>query len=150
MIVLPCSQLTMRMVPASTFRRNDETMSGITPSTPTRTAATIISVSVIWNPLRERPTVYEVSSRRGQCERLWRDCVSYLCLRCGLRLQREPERQHYVRAESEFQESAVPHLPIREKSIHCLWNRILSRRVLPTLLQIRASARAGIQSEKAN
>src|ERR1700680_850873 len=47
MMVLPCSQLTILIVPASTFRRNDETMRGITPSTPTRTAATITSVSVM-------------------------------------------------------------------------------------------------------
>src|SRR6267378_8100140 len=47
MIVLPCSQLTILIVPASTLRRNEETMSGITPSTPTRTAATMISICVM-------------------------------------------------------------------------------------------------------
>jgi hypothetical protein len=47
MMVLPWSQLTILMVPASTFRKNEETMSGITPSTPTRTAAMMINICVI-------------------------------------------------------------------------------------------------------
>jgi hypothetical protein len=53
MMVLPCSQLTIRMVPASTFRRNEETINGITPSTPIKMAATIISIWVIGSSFGE-------------------------------------------------------------------------------------------------
>src|SRR5258705_8183259 len=43
MTVLPCSQLTMRMVPASTSRRNAATIIGTTKKTPTSTAPMMTS-----------------------------------------------------------------------------------------------------------
>src|ERR1700682_4755107 len=64
MMVLPCSQLTILMVPASTLRRNEETMSGITPSTPTRTAATMRSSGV----MRVDPLVTVGFTRLGLTE----------------------------------------------------------------------------------
>src|SRR3954469_19815115 len=75
MMVLPCSQLTMRMVPASTFLRNDDTMRGMTPSTPTSTAATMISISVICDIL------YDPANCSGLTEA---DARHHAAIACGI------------------------------------------------------------------